>query len=89
MPLFYHKTVNYVPSHSVNYLTTLYNTVAFTTTNSNNCYIRLSNVKTTNNLRDFYYRDIILGEQSEEVYESTNNHEIALAFKEAGDFCGS
>ena len=46
-------------------------------------------MKTTNNLRDFYYRDITLGEQSEEVYESTNNHEIALAFKEAGDFCGS
>ena len=46
-------------------------------------------VKTTNNLRDFYYRDITLGEQSEEVYESTNNHEIALAFKEAGEFCGT
>ena len=28
MPLFYHKTVNYVPSHSVNYDTTLYTAVA-------------------------------------------------------------
>jgi len=46
-----------------------------------NRYIRFSGVKTTNNLRDFYYRDIILGEQSEPVYESTNNSEIALAFK--------
>lgn len=63
--------------------------VAFTTTNPNNRYIRLTNVKATNNLRDFYYRDITLGEQAEEVYESTNNHEIALAFKEAGEFCGS
>ncbi len=58
--------------------------IAFTTTNPENRYIRMSNVKTTNNLRDFYYRDIILGEQSEPVYETTNNSEIALAFREAG-----
>ncbi len=77
-------------SHNLRPLETLDKSfIAFTTTNPNNRYIRLSNVKTTNNLRDFYYRDITLGEQSEEVYESTNNHEIALAFKEAGDFCGS
>lgn len=63
--------------------------VAFTTTNPNNRYIRFSNVKTNNNLRDFYYRDIILGEQDEPVYETTNNHEIALAFREAGDISGS
>ena len=49
-----------------------------------NRYIRLNNVKTTNNLRDFYYRDIVLGEQSESVYEPTNNSEISLAFREAG-----
>ena len=42
----------------------------------------MSNVKTSHNLRDFYYRDIILGEQSEPVYEPTNNSEIALAFRE-------
>ena len=42
-------------------------------------------VFTSHNLRDFYYRDIILGEQSEPVYEPTNNSEIAMAFKEAGD----
>ena len=58
--------------------------IAFTTTNPNNRYIRMSNVKASNNLRDFYYRDIILGEQSEPVYEPTNNSEIALAFREAG-----
>ena len=77
-------------SHNLRPLETLDKSfVAFTTTNPNNRYIRLTNVKTTNNLRDFYYRDITLGEQSEEVYESTNNHEIALAFKEAGEFCGT
>lgn len=63
--------------------------VAFTTTNPLNRYIRLTNVKQNNNLRDFYYRDIVLGEQSENVYESTNNYEIALAFKEAGELIGS
>ena len=57
--------------------------IAFTTTNVNNRYIRFSNVKNNNNLRDFYYRDIMLGEQDEPVYETTNNNDIALAFREA------
>lgn len=59
--------------------------IAFTTTNPNKRYIRLTNIKTNNNLRDFYYRDIVLGEQSESVYDSTNNYEIDLAFTEAGE----
>lgn len=63
--------------------------IAFTTTNSDNRYIRFSNVKTNNNLRDFYYRDIVLGEQDEEVYNTTNNYEISLAFREAGEIIGT
>lgn len=63
--------------------------IAFTTTNPDRRYIRFSNVKTNNNLRDFYYRDIELGEQYEEVYSPTNNFEIALAFREAGVVRGS
>lgn len=63
--------------------------IAFTTTNPKMRYIRLTNVKGTNNLRDFYYRDIVLGEQSEQVYDPTNNFEIALAFREAGEAFGS
>lgn len=63
--------------------------IAFTTTNPEKRYIRLANVKETNNLRDFYYRDIVLGEQSEQVYNPTNNYEIALAFREAGEAFGS
>lgn len=59
--------------------------IAFTTTNPSNRYIRLNNVKETNNLRDFYFRDIVLGGQSESVYNITNNAEIALAFREAGE----
>lgn len=73
-------------SHNLRPLETLDKSfIAFTTTNPQNRYIRLSNVKTTNNLRDFYYRDIVLGEQSEPVYEPTNNSEIAMAFREAGN----
>ena len=63
--------------------------IAFTTTNPEKRYIRFSKVKTNNNLRDFYYRDIVLGEQEEEVYQATNNYEIALAFREAGEMRGS
>ncbi len=63
--------------------------VAFTTTNPKKRYIRFTNVKGTNNLRDFYYRDIVLGEQREQVYNPTNNFEIALAFREAGEGFGS
>lgn len=73
-------------SHNLRPLETLDKSfIAFTTTNPDNRYIRMSNVKTTNNLRDFYYRDIILGEQKEPVYEPTNNSEIAMAFREAGN----
>ena len=63
--------------------------VAFTTVNPDNRYIRFTNVKTSNNLRDFYYRDIVLGEQSEPVYETTNNRKIAYAFLKAGDVDGA
>lgn len=73
-------------SHNLRPLETLDKSfIAFTTTNPHNRYIRMSNVKTNNNLRDFYYRDIVLGEQTEEVYNMTNNSEIALAFREAGE----
>ena len=63
--------------------------IAFTTTNPDNRYIRLKDIKTNNNLRDFYYRDIVLGEQKEPVYEATNNYEISLAFREAGEYSGT
>lgn len=63
--------------------------IAFTTTNPENRYIRMSNVKPNHNLRDFYYRDILLGEQAEPVYETTHNSEIAFAFREAGMNYGS
>lgn len=63
--------------------------IAFTTTNPHNRYVRMTKVKDNNNLRDFYYRDIMLGEQDEELYEQTNNAEIALSFRKAGEYFGS
>jgi len=56
----------------------------FTTTNPNNRYIRFTNVKTTNNLRSFYYRGIKLGGQDEEIYDKTDEFKIARAFRSAG-----
>lgn len=63
--------------------------IAFTTTNPYHRYIRMTNVKDNNNLRSFYYRDIMLGEQDEELYKPTHNAEIAFALREAGEYSGS
>ena len=72
-------------SHNLRPLETLdKNFVVFTTTNPKKRYVRMKNVKCNNNLRDFYYRDIMLGEQTEELYNAANNAEIAFAFREAG-----
>lgn len=60
--------------------------IAFTTTNPKNRYTRMTNVKDNNNLRDFYFRDIMLGEQDEKLYDQTTTAEIALAFREAGEY---
>ena len=59
--------------------------IAFTTTNPDNRYIRFRNVKANNNLRDFYYRGIVLGGQAEEVYGRTSNSDISYAFMSAGE----
>jgi len=63
--------------------------IAFTTINSNNRYVRATNVKSTNNLRDIYYKNIMLDEYRDDLYEQTNNSEIAFAFREAGVSNGS
>ena len=63
--------------------------IAFTTVNPGNRYIRMNNIKSNNNLRDMYYRDILLGGQNELLYDATNNSAIAYAFMEAGEEVGS
>jgi len=55
--------------------------ILFSTTNENNRYIRFKNVKSTNNLRDFYYQSILLGGQDECVYNPTRSSAIRRAFK--------
>lgn len=57
--------------------------LAFTTTNPHNRYFRLKNVAPTNNLRDIYFREIILGEQEEQVYNKTKRFKIAAAMRKA------
>lgn len=56
----------------------------FTTTNPENRYVRLKNIGKTNNLRNVYYREIVIGEQDEELYRSTQRYKIAAAFRKAG-----
>jgi len=57
------------------------NDIIFTTSNKMNRYIRLKNVKRNNNLRDVYYRTILLSGQTEELYEQTNDFLIEKAFR--------
>ena len=56
----------------------------FTTTNPKNRYIQFKGVKSSSNLRKLYFRDILLGGQDEEMYESGQQFEIAMAFHKAG-----
>ena len=58
--------------------------IAFTSTDRKNRFIRLRNIKETNNLRNLFYRNIVINENYDNLYEETKNHEIALAFFEAG-----
>ena len=58
--------------------------VIFSTTNPQNRYIRFKYVKGTNNLRDVYYQNILLGGQDECVYEPTSQSDMRRAFRKAG-----
>lgn len=62
------------------------NDIIFTTTNPNNRYIKMKNVKKTNNLRDFYLREIFLGDQNEPIYNKTKSYAISRAFRKAGNY---
>lgn len=73
-------------SHNLRPLETLHKkSIIFTTANPQNRYIRLTNVKTNNNFRDFYFHDIILGGQKECIYEPTNSFAISRAFRMVGE----
>ncbi len=58
--------------------------IIFTTTNPMNRYYRMKNISTTSNLRTTYFREILLGEQDEELYNRTKEYKIESAFFRAG-----
>lgn len=59
--------------------------IVFSTANPWNRFIRMKNVKNSNNLRSMYYRELIVGEQEEELYRSSNQSLISFAFETAGE----
>lgn len=60
--------------------------IIFTTTNPKNRYVRLKNVRSNNNLRDFYYHTILLGGQDEYLYNETNQYELSHAIRKVGKY---
>lgn len=58
--------------------------IVFSTANPDRRYIRMKNVKSSNNLRDTYLRGITLGGQDEVIYAETDSLKIARAFRKAG-----
>lgn len=54
-----------------------------TTTNPDQRYIRLHNVKVNNNLRDYYIRALSVGGQDEVLYDTTDLEPIGYAFRKA------
>lgn len=72
-------------SHNLRALEKLsYKSIIVTTTNPNNRFIQLTGIKSNNNVRDYYYTNILLGGQSEPIYEETKNYVIKRAFRKAG-----
>lgn len=61
--------------------------ICFTSTNPNNRYVRIKDVSLTNNLRDTYFREIILDEQDEDFYNNTKDFKIISALLDAGGGC--
>ena len=58
--------------------------IAFTTTDPKNRYFRQKNIRDTNNLRDFYFRNIVLGNNEPKLYDATDNAAISLALRQSG-----
>lgn len=56
----------------------------FTTTNENNRYIKFKKIQKKSNMRNMYLRTVLVGGQSEYLYEETNPTKIVRSFIEAG-----
>ena len=59
--------------------------IAFTTTDPDERYVRMTRISANNNPRMVYYRNIILGTDSVQFYDNTNSAEIDLAFRKGGE----
>lgn len=57
--------------------------IMLSTANPDRRYIRMKNIKASNNLRNTYLRGITLGGQDEVIYEETDSLRIARAFRKA------
>ena len=63
--------------------------VAFTTADPKNRYVTYQSDGEAENLRDVYYRHLILGtDETQRLYEPTNTGRIAFAMREAGQKYG-
>lgn len=57
------------------------NCLYFSTINPENRYIKLTNIKTNNNVRDFYLRALELGGQKEEIYKDDDMSAISILLR--------
>lgn len=72
-------------SHNMRPLEVLdHDDIFVSTANPDDRYVKLVNVKTTNNVRDFYIRALQVGGQREKLYNETEASEIALALRKSG-----
>ena len=58
--------------------------ICFTTTNPENRYTRIDNIKPSNNLRNVYFREIELGGEDEDLYVQEKQFRIVQALRKAG-----
>ena len=66
-----------------------YKNIYFTTTLEDESFVHLKNVKTTNNLRDLYYRTLILSLDSDQYLNPFKEGKIRHAFRKAGRMNGT
>ncbi len=58
--------------------------LCFTSVNPTNRYVRAKGIKSNNNIRDLYIRELQLGGQKDPLYESTDKSRIAFNLYKAG-----
>lgn len=77
-------------AHNLGVLEVLpHDNLVFTTNNPENRYIKLKNVKPSNNLRDFYLRSLLIGGQDEELSAEVDPEEISSSLYEVKDLLPS